>query len=200
MCRLPEVESSNVVEVSLLRTVSPESPGLLRPILRVAVGVAALIVVTTAEVTCLNFISISRVRPDLVLVLLVYLATERGVAGSFGCASVGGLLQDVLGTGMLGVNVFSKTVVCIVFGYVGTRVVIQRRLARIALLFAATLLDMTLQYSLLAVVGLHYRVGFYVLYLMVPCAFYNSLVMPLAAFSIERYTSWADRWSPRQQM
>ena len=189
-----------MLEASLLHTGSPGSPGVSRSILRAALGIGVLVVITTAEVTCLNCVAISRVRPDLVLVLLVYMATERGVAGSFGCAAVGGLLQDVLGTGVPGINVFSKTVVCIVLSYVGTRVVIQRPSARIALLFAATLLDMTLQYSLLAVVGLHYGVGFYVLHLMVPSAFYNSLVMPLASFSIERYTLWAGRWAPRQEM
>ncbi len=183
----------------MLQTVSPDVPGQSRSILRAALGIGVLIIIATAEVTCLNLISISRVRPDLVLVLVVYLATERRVAGVFGCAVMGGLLQDVLGSGVLGINVFSKTMVCIVLILAETHAVTRRFPVRMALMFAAVLLDMTIQYFLLVVAGLHYNMVFYVVYLMIPCAFYSTLVMPLVSFLSERYTLWVDRWAPGRE-
>ena len=184
----------------MLQTVSPDVPGLSRSILRAALGIGLLIIIATAEVTCLNLISISRVRPDLVLVLVVYLATERRVTASFGCAVLGGLLQDVLGSGVIGINIVSKTMVYIVLTLAQTHAVTRRFLVRMALMFVAVLVEMTIQYFLLVVAGLHYNMLFYVMYLMIPCAFYSSLVMPLISFLVEWYTLWADRWAPGREL
>ena len=188
-----------MLEISMLQTVSPDAPGLSRSILRAALGIVLLIIIATAEVTCLNLISIVRVRPDLVLVLVVYFAMQRRLAGSFGCAVVGGLLQDVLGSGLLGINIFSKTMICIVLSLVETLPVTRRFPVRMALMFAAVLLDMTMQYFLLSVAGLHYDMLFYVVYLMIPCAFYSTLVMPLLSLVVERYTLRVERWSPGRE-
>jgi len=184
----------------MLQTVSPDVPGLSRSILRAALGMVLLIIIATAEVTCLNLISIYRVRPDLVLVLVVYLATERRVTGSFGCAVLGGLLQDVLGSGVVGINIFSKTIVCIVLSLAETHALARRFPVRMALMFVAVLLEMTMQYFLLVVAGLHYNMLFYIMYLMIPCAFYSSLVMPLISFFVDWYTLWADQWAPGQEL
>jgi len=171
-----------------------------RSVLRTAAGAFVLVAVAVAEVTCLNLVTIARIKPDIVLVVLVCLAAERGVAGSFGWAVAGGLLQDVLGTGVLGINVFSKTLVCLAVSYAGTRVVTDRPAVTVTLVFVATVMDRAVRYSLLAVAGLHYGIVFYLLSIMVPCAFYNSLVTPVIGMSANRYIRWADRWASREQV
>jgi len=135
----------------------------------------------------------------MVLLVVVYLAADRGMAGSFGWAVLGGLLQDVLGVGVPGINVFSKTTVCIVVSSIGRRVAVERPGAIVVLTFAATLMDMTIVYLLLAVVGLRYEMLFYLVRIMVPSAFYNSLVVPVVVVCAEQYTVWMDRLVPRAE-
>jgi len=184
-----------VLDVSLLQSLRPWGWRVSRSTLRVLLCAVAVVVLTTAEVTCLNLVAIDRVRPDLVLVVLVCLATERATAGTFCWAAAGGLLQDTLGTGILGINVFSKTIVCIAMSYVGTRMVIRRPALMVTLVFAATLLDTTVQYPLLAEAGLLYPAPHYIFQVMLPCAFYNSLITPLVSFGTERYTKRLDLWT-----
>jgi len=200
VCGHPEVGSDSVPDPYLLQTFQLERRSVWRSVLRTAAGAFVLVAVAVAEVTCLNLVTIARIKPDIVLVVLVCLAAERGVAGSFGWAVAGGLLQDVLGTGVLGINVFSKTLVCLAVSYAGTRVVTDRPAVTVTLVFVATVMDRAVRYSLLAVAGLHYGIVFYLLSIMVPCAFYNSLVTPVIGMSANRYIRWADRWASREQV
>ena len=67
---------------------------------------------------------------DLVLVGVAFAALQGGALAGMVAGTVGGLLQDVLSGGIVGVGGLAKTVVGCVVGVVGTQFVLARASAR----------------------------------------------------------------------
>jgi len=75
---------------------------------------------------------------DLVLVVVVYVALSSGpVAGLF-AGTLGGLVQDALSTGILGMGGLAKTVVGFLAGRFGTQFIVTATLPRVVTFAAAT--------------------------------------------------------------
>ena len=76
---------------------------------------------------------------DLVLVGVVYVSLQSGVAGGMLGGTIGGLLQDVLSGGVVGVGGLVKTLVGYATGAFGTQFVVAKASARALIVAAATL-------------------------------------------------------------
>lgn len=72
--------------------------------------------VAIAQGTVLQFVEIAGVRPDLVLVLLLFIANKNGMMTGQLVAVVVGVVLDVLGAAPLGFHVLVYSVVAALFG------------------------------------------------------------------------------------
>ena len=98
-----------------------------------------VIVAVVLQVTLARFTVGGRWVFDLVLVGVVYAALQWGpVAGMF-AGTIGGLLQDVLSTGIVGVGGLTKTIVGCAAGIIGTQFVLVRPRARMIIVVGATI-------------------------------------------------------------
>lgn len=78
---------------------------------------------------------------DLVLVAVVYIALSWGpVAGLF-AGTIGGLAQDALSGGIIGIGGLAKTIVGFVSGTVGSQFIVTSAIPRFLMFFGATLLN-----------------------------------------------------------
>jgi rod shape-determining protein MreD len=77
---------------------------------------------------------------DLVLVGTVYAALYWGAVGGILAGTLGGLVQDALSGGIIGVGSLAKTVVGFAVGVIGGQFVVARPLARTAILAGASVL------------------------------------------------------------
>jgi rod shape-determining protein MreD len=75
---------------------------------------------------------------DPVLVVVVFTGLNFGPAAGLLAGSVGGLAQDALSSGILGVAGLSKTVVGFAAGAIGTLFIVQHVLPRLLLFVAST--------------------------------------------------------------
>ncbi len=78
---------------------------------------------------------------DLVLVGVVYAALQQGAAAGMAAGTIGGLLQDSLSGGVLGMGGLTKTVTGFVAGGIGTRLVVAKPHAKAIIVAGATLLN-----------------------------------------------------------
>lgn len=102
----------------------------------VTLGVLAFAVVAQSTLGGLEWRGTPAV--DLVLVAVVYLALTGGpVAGLF-AGTLGGLVQDALSTGILGMGGLAKTVVGFLAGRLGTQFIVTATLPRFITFAAAT--------------------------------------------------------------
>lgn len=75
---------------------------------------------------------------DLVLVMVVYVALTGGPAAGLAAGTVGGLVQDALSSGILGMGGLAKTVVGYLAGRFGTQFIVTGTLPRVIAFAAAT--------------------------------------------------------------
>jgi rod shape-determining protein MreD len=75
---------------------------------------------------------------DPVLVVVVFTGLSYGPAAGLLAGSVGGLAQDSLSSGILGVAGLSKTVVGFLAGAIGSQFIVQHLLPRLLIFIAAT--------------------------------------------------------------
>lgn len=106
--------------------------------MRFLVDVAALVVAVVAQtaVGWLNWQGIPAV--DLVLVVVVYIALSSGPVAGLAAGTAGGLVQDALSSGILGMGGLAKTVVGFLAGRFGTQFIVTSTLARLVTFAAAT--------------------------------------------------------------
>jgi rod shape-determining protein MreD len=93
---------------------------------------------------------------DLVLVGVVFSALQGGALAGIMAGTIGGLLQDVLSGGIVGVGGLAKTVVGCVSGVVGTQFVLSRPLARTTIVAAATVVHRVIVVAMQALIDLQW--------------------------------------------
>jgi rod shape-determining protein MreD len=89
---------------------------------------------------------------DLVLVGVVYVALQSGAVAGMLAGTVGGLLQDVLSGGVVGVGGLVKTLVGYAAGGLGTQFVVAKAHARAMIVALATLAHVLMAVGLRAVI------------------------------------------------
>ncbi len=103
---------------------------------RVALAIAGALALQT---TLARYLVGSGSRVDLVLVAVVWVAMTTGPVMALLSGAIGGIVQDALSGGVIGVGGFAKTVVGFLVALLGTQIVVTRPLPRFVLFAAATL-------------------------------------------------------------
>jgi len=116
-------------------------------------SVLAVVLIAVGLQTALSQFTIGgRLTFDLVLVGVIYAALQWGAVGGMLAGTVGGLAQDALSGGVVGVGGLAKTLVGFAAGGVGTQFVVAKPHARAAILAAATLVHRLIVLGLLAMI------------------------------------------------
>jgi rod shape-determining protein MreD len=98
-----------------------------------------LAVALTLQTTLAQFL-VGRMTLDLVLVGVVYVALLFGPVAGLLAGTAGGLVQDALSGGIIGIGGLAKTLVGFVTGTVGAQFIVSSALPRFVMFFTATLL------------------------------------------------------------
>lgn len=107
--------------------------------LRMLVGVVVALVLQTL---LSRFLVHGRLGVDLVLVVVTYLGLTSGpVVGVF-AGTFGGLVQDALSTGIIGIGGLAKTVVGFIAGIIGTQFIVLQPIPRFVVFMGASLVQL----------------------------------------------------------
>ena len=125
-----------------------------------AAGVFLALVAALALQTTLAGLSIGgAVAVNLVLVVVVYVALAFGPVTGLLAGTAGGLAQDALANGVIGIGGFSKTLVGFLVGVLGAQFFVSQPLPRLVMFVGATVLhELCFQalYSLAEVRAFHF--------------------------------------------
>jgi rod shape-determining protein MreD len=100
-------------------------------------AIAAAIALQT---TLARFVIRGTVAVDLVLVVVVYVALVSGPVTGMFAGTFGGLVQDLLSTGVVGIGGLADTIVGFLAGVVGTQFIVAQSVPRFVVFFGATVL------------------------------------------------------------
>lgn len=121
-------------------------------VLRIVLVIAAAIV---AQTTLAVTLGPGAAGIDVVLVAVVLLALMSGPTAGLLSGTAAGLIQDAMGSGIVGIGGLGKSVVGYLAGLVGAQFIVARPLPRFFVFFAATLVDAMVVTSLLWVLSAH---------------------------------------------
>lgn len=101
--------------------------------------VVAIMAALALQTTLARFFSRGAAAIDLVLVVVVYVALVSGPVAGLLAGTVGGLAQDALSSGIIGIGGLAKTVVGFLTGVGGTQFIVAQPLPRFVVFFGATI-------------------------------------------------------------
>lgn len=102
----------------------------------------AIIVALVLQTLLSRYLVHSRLALDLVLVAVTFVALQAGpVAGLF-AGTLGGLVQDALSTGVLGIGGLAKTTVGFLAGVVGSQFIVSGPIPRFVVFVAASFVQL----------------------------------------------------------
>lgn len=114
-------------------------------------AVVALVIVAAlvGQATLGLLIAPSGYGINLVLVAVVFLGLTRGPVVGLLSGTVAGLVQDAMGSGIVGLGGLAKTVVGYATGVVGAQFIVARPMPRFVVFFGATLAEAAIVTTLL---------------------------------------------------
>ena len=120
--------------------------------MKTAVVLAVLAIALVLQSTLAGLSIAAGSMVNLVLVAVVYCALAFGAVTGLLAGTAGGLVQDALGGGIIGVGGLSKTVVGFLVGVLGAQFIVSQPLPRFVMFVGATLVHEVCYQALYAVV------------------------------------------------
>jgi rod shape-determining protein MreD len=111
---------------------------------KVAGVILAITLALALQTTLARFVTSGPVAVDFVLVVVVYAALAEGPVTGLLTGTLGGLVQDALSTGVIGIGGLAKTVVGFLAGAAGTQFIVAQPVPRFVVFVGATILHATL--------------------------------------------------------
>lgn len=119
--------------------------------LRIALAVALALALQT---TLARFMVRGTAAVDLVLVVVVYAALTGGPVAGMLAGSIGGLVQDGLSSGVIGISGLAKSMVGFLAGMIGQQFIVTAALPRLVMFVGATLVHAIIFMGLYMLLGL----------------------------------------------
>jgi rod shape-determining protein MreD len=118
-----------------------------------AIGVLLALVAALALQTTISGLTMSGARlVNLVVVAVVYVALVYGPVTGMMAGTAGGLAQDALGGGILGIGSLSKTIVGFLAGLLGAQFIVAQSVPRFVMFVGATVVHEVCFQGLYAIV------------------------------------------------
>ncbi len=99
------------------------------------------ILIFTIQTTILRYISIGGVKPDIILIVTVYVGLRQGKEKGISTGFIFGLIQDSLSAGIIGVNALSKGLLGFIVGNVREKIMSENMITQSLFIFIATIFD-----------------------------------------------------------
>ena len=139
--------------------------------------ICAAILLQTTVFSSLNWLKLWGVKPDLILIIVVYAAFWKGSMRGAMVGFAGGIIEDILSGGLLGANALAKVVTGYVFGLSRKKFYTQSARVQIVAAFLATLLSQLAFFFLTRMCGVGKTLNS-LGSILLPAAVYNAILAP----------------------
>ncbi len=128
--------------------------------------------------TVLNFFQIEGVKPDLVLVMVIFAALLRGYKAGCGWGFVGGLLEDIYTGNFFGLNILNKMFIGCLVGLVEKHFYKESLVVVVTTTWFASVVSSLGQYVLLTYAGFVVSPSLALMKIILLVSFYNAITVP----------------------
>ena len=138
-----------------------------------------LVCAAVVESSFLHIVAVSGARPDLVLLVVVNVALAYGPNRGMAIGAVGGLVQDVVGGGPIGVFLSGKVFLAYVSGKIGKRLVADHPIVMVVVVMLGSLMVSAVSFVLLSFSAQGATAARAAISTAIPQAFYNGILTPV---------------------
>ena len=124
-------------------------------------------------------------KPDLVLIIVLYVSFLKGSTRGAAVGFAGGIIEDILSGGLLGVNAFAKVVTGYLFGLSRKKFYTQSSRVQIVSAFLATLLSQLIFFFLTNFCGVGKELNS-LMSVLLPVAGYNAFLAPFVFLTLRK--------------
>ncbi|MFQ6114308.1 MAG: rod shape-determining protein MreD [bacterium] len=103
------------------------------------------------QITIAPLFSIREITPDLILVMVIIIAIQKGRVWGVVAGCLAGLIFDLFGAGLVGLSSLTKTVAGYTAGFLGSERIERRLSVVVGLLFLSILIHDLLYFSILSI-------------------------------------------------
>ena len=155
-----------------------------------------LLIVTAAiiEATWLGAFRFQGVLPDLILLLVVYVAIISTEERAMATGLLGGLFQDVASNSSLGHHVLCLVVVGFFVGKLSRRLITDSPAVKVGLVFGASLLHGLIYITVFYVQNPDMNVMHTIAVSVIPRSFYTALLTPIFYFMLNQAPEFTHRY------
>lgn len=132
------------------------------------------------QVTLLNFISVFGVKPDLILIIVVFNAFLKGSREGALIGFLGGLFEDLAIGSYIGMNALSAMAVGYLVGLSESKLYKDSSLMVVFLVWLSSFVAQLLNYILLSIMEVYINPGVALFNVIVPTATYTALLVPFS--------------------
>ncbi|MGI9950877.1 rod shape-determining protein MreD [Moorellaceae bacterium AZ2] len=161
----------------------------MQVVLLLLAGMGALIL----EATLLEFFKIAGVKPDLLLILLLFYALEAGAGRGAAVGLAYGLLEDLYVGRLLGLNALIKMLLGYVLGWGRDRLNVDNPLVPVSLAWGASLAAGVMFLLLGPLGGMDYPWSSGLITVILPASIYNASLALLGQGLSRRRAEWVAR-------
>ena len=144
-----------------------------------SVWVFTVIVAALLEATWPQMLSIQRVVPDFVIVLVVYFSITEGTERGMYTGVLGGIFQDVAGNTGIGHHVLCLVIVGYIVGRMARRLITDNPYVKTVTVLVASLVHGVLYLAVEYVQKVDMNTVVTMTYSIIPHTFYTALVTPI---------------------
>jgi len=144
-----------------------------------------LIIVIISQITLAEHFSIKGVTPDFILIYLIFYSFKNDRASSTIIGFIGGLFQDLLGSGFIGVSSLSKSVAGFVINFFSEKGKIRKNILFYWLLISGCFLHDVIFY-IFYTMGTDFNFFSMLIKYSIPATVYNFFIGSLIYFAMNK--------------
>ena len=137
------------------------------------------------QTTVFSWLKLWGVKPDLVLIVVLYAAFWKGSTRGAVVGFTGGIIEDIASGGMPGLNALAKLIVGFLFGISRKRFYVQSLNLQLVTAFLGTILSQSIFFFLRQIyvgdVSLHS-----LKFILLPVAGYNTILAPFVFWCLKK--------------
>jgi rod shape-determining protein MreD len=148
---------------------------------------------TLAQSSVVPLLSVAGVAPDVPLVLAVMVGLRRGPEGGCLTGFVAGLLQDLTGTGLVGVQALTKALIGFAAGFAGRRFAVGEPLVQIPGLVILSVAEGLVRFGLVRLLSYPAPLADLIMQVILPQALFNGVIGAAALVGLAAAGALRDR-------
>ncbi|OPY55931.1 MAG: rod shape-determining protein MreD [Pelotomaculum sp. PtaU1.Bin035] len=145
------------------------------------------------QTTILEYIALYGVKPDLVMLLVIFNGFLLGPREGAFLGFAGGMLEDLFSGSYIGLNALSNMVAGYFAGACGERFYKENTLVVSGVAFVSTAVGLSVNYLLLLYLNIHVPLFHALLRVVVPTALYTALLVPFLFKRVISFLKTRDR-------